>query len=134
MFFFMIYVFTPKRINPDCSFKSNQKQVKISILTPRCAICLHGVFHTDEIISVCPEIISAIFCTSRSVLPSAEMISAVGCTPQRSSPWVLQTVEIVSAVCCTPQRQFCDRISRRNQNRIRKYFSLFIRGPDEFQL
>ena len=29
--------------------------------------------------------------------------------------------------------ELCDRISRRNQNWIRKYFSLFIRGPDGFE-
>ena len=29
--------------------------------------------------------------------------------------------------------ELCDRISRRNRNRIRKYFSLFIRGPDGFK-
>ena len=28
---------------------------------------------------------------------------------------------------CTPRRSLYDRISRRNRNRIRKYFSLFIR-------
>ena len=52
-----------KRIYPDCPFKSNQGQVKITILTPQCAICLRGVLHT------------------------AEIISAVCCTPLRSSPW-----------------------------------------------
>ena len=34
----MIYVFTPKRISPDCLFKSIQRQLKISILSPRCAV------------------------------------------------------------------------------------------------
>ena len=35
-----------------------------------------------------------------------------------------------SAVCMTIWRQLCDQISRRNRNRIRKFFSVFIRGPD----
>ena len=29
--------------------------------------------------------------------------------------------------------ELCDRISQRNRNRIQKYFSLFIRGPDGFE-
>ena len=36
IFSFMIDVFTPKRISPDCPFKGNQRLTKISILTPRC--------------------------------------------------------------------------------------------------
>ena len=31
-------VFTSKRISSDCLFKSNHRQVKISMLFPRCAI------------------------------------------------------------------------------------------------
>ena len=88
IFSFMIDVFTPKRISPDCLFKSNHRQVKISILIPRCAIYLRGMLHT------------------------AEIISAVGCTPRKSSPryatyrqdhlrGVLHTSEMISAVCCT---------------------------------
>ena len=34
---------------------------------------------------------------------------------------------------CTPQSFLKIWISRRNRNRIRKYFSLFIRGPDGFE-
>ena len=29
--------------------------------------------------------------------------------------------------------ELCDRIFRRNRKRVRKYFSLFIRGPDWFE-
>ena len=36
-------------------------------------------------------------------------------------------------VCSTLLRQLCDRISQRNQNGIRKYFGLFIRGPAGFE-
>ena len=43
IFSFMIGVFTPKRISPDCPFKSNQRLTKILILTPRCAVWLPGV-------------------------------------------------------------------------------------------
>ena len=83
IFSFMIYVFTPKRISPDCLFKSNNRQV--------IRFCFRGVQYF------------------RGMLHTAEIISAVG---------------------CTPRRQLCDQISRRNRNQIRKYFSLFIRGPD----
>ena len=44
IFSFLIDVFTPKRIYPDCPFKCIQRQVKISILTPQCAVCLFGDF------------------------------------------------------------------------------------------
>ena len=44
IFPFLIDVFTPKRIYPDCPFKCIQRQVKISILTPQCAVCLFGDF------------------------------------------------------------------------------------------
>ena len=37
------------------------------------------------------------------------------------------------AVCCTLRRSLYDRISRRNRNLIRKYFSLLIRGPNGFE-
>ena len=62
---FVIDVFTPKRISLDCPFKGNQRQVKISILSLRCAVsvCLRGMLHT------------------------AEIVSAVCCRPRRSSPW-----------------------------------------------
>ena len=81
---------------------------------------LRSMLHTPVIVSVvCTEIISAV----RNGLQRL--------SPWRASPryvahsadnlcFVLHTAEIVSAVCCTPLRQLCDRISRRNQNRIRK--------------
>ena len=56
IFLFMIDVFTLKSISAYCPFKSNQIQVKISILTPWCAICLRSVLHTAGIVCVvcCP--------------------------------------------------------------------------------
>ena len=62
IFSFMIDVFTPKRISPDCPFKNNQRLTKISILTLRCAIWICGEMHT------------------------AELDSAVGRTPQSLTP------------------------------------------------
>ena len=116
---------------------------------------LCGVWHTADIVSVvCTEIISAVCYTPwrffeiwnswlRSVLHTAEMISAVrGMVRGR----MLHTVEMISVVfstplrysqwCvahCTAQKELCDRISQQNQNRLRKYFSLFIRGPYMFE-
>ena len=86
-------MFTPKRISPDCLFKSNHRQVKNLILFLLCAIYLHGMLHTMEIIN-------AVCCTPRrsslgyvvhrgddlcGMLYTVEIISAVR-TPQRSSP------------------------------------------------
>ena len=45
IFSFMIGVFTPKRIAPDCTFKSSQRLTKILILTLRCAVGLCDVMH-----------------------------------------------------------------------------------------
>ena len=67
--------------------------------------------------------------------------TAVGCTPQtpryksHRGVWlwgVMHTAESDSTVGCTPWSFLKIRISRRNRNRTRKYFSLFIRGPDGF--
>ena len=95
----MIDVFTPKTISPDYLFKSNHRQVKNSILFPRCAIYLRGMLHTAEIVSVvcCTPLRSSPRYDAhhgdhlRVVLHTAEIVSVV-CT------------EIISAVCCTPQR------------------------------
>ena len=43
-----VHRFTPKRISPDCLFKCNHNQVKISILNPRCAIYLRGMLQNAE--------------------------------------------------------------------------------------
>ena len=57
-----MYIFTPKRISPDCPFKSNQRLSKILILTPRCAFLLRGVMPTTELDST-------VRCTPRSLTP-----------------------------------------------------------------
>ena len=56
IFSFMIDVFTP-----DFLFKSNHRQVKVSIWIPRFAIYLRGELHTAEIVS-------AVSCTPRRQL------------------------------------------------------------------
>ena len=68
-FTFMIDLFTPKRISPDCLFKSNHRQVKISILTPCCTVCLRcDVYRGDHL---------------HGMMHTTEIVSAVGCPPQR---------------------------------------------------
>ena len=131
LLWWMCSLFTPKRISPDCLFKSNHRQGKIAILILQCAIYLHGMLHTAKIIStVCctplrlsPRYFAHLREHLRGVLHTAEIvsvvcteiISAVWCTPPRSSLryvahrgedlcGVLHTVEIISAVCCTPRR------------------------------
>ena len=47
--------------------------------------------------------------------------------------FICQEFFFITTMCCTPWRQLCDLISRRNRNWIRKYFSLFISGPDGFK-
>ena len=79
------------------------------------------------------------------VMHTAELDSLMGCTPRSLTPrcdahlvvWLrgmMHTAESDSRVGCTPWRFFFNlNISQRNRNRIRKYFSLFIRGPDRFE-
>ena len=80
----------------------------------------------------------------QGVMHTEEIISAVCCTLQILSPpyvahrrddlcGMLHTAEIISTVGCTQRRSLCDWMSRRNENLIRKYFRLFIRGPDGFE-
>ena len=59
--------------------------------------------------------------------------SAVWCTPWSLTPRSDAHCESDSTVWCTPWSFLKIWISRRNWNRIRKYFSLFIRGPDGFK-
>ena len=82
LFFYDRCVYPLKNF-PDCLFKSNHRQVKVSTLIVRCAIYLRGMLCTAEIISTV------------HMLHTAEMISVVCCTPRRSS-WrsgVLHTAE-----------------------------------------
>ena len=80
-----------------------------------------------------------------------ESDSAVGCTPwsfwrtvhhltprcdAHCGAWLrggMHTAESNSTVGCTLGSFLKIRISRQNRNRIRKYLSLFIRGPDGFE-
>ena len=50
IFSLKIDVVTTERISPDCPFKIIQRQVKISIVTPRNGVCLCDVMHTAEIV------------------------------------------------------------------------------------
>ena len=68
IFSFMIDMFTPKRISPDCLFKNNQRLTKISILTPQCAVWLCGVMHTAELDST-------VGCTPRSFLRNFDYLT-----------------------------------------------------------
>ena len=49
----MLDVSTPKMIYPDRLFNSSQRQVNISIFTPRCEVCLCVVMHTEETYVYC---------------------------------------------------------------------------------
>ena len=82
---------------------------------------------------------------------TAELDSAVWCTLQslmrnwgHLTPWcdvhrgawlsdMMHTEVLDSAVWCTPRSFLRIRIYQRNRNRIRKYFSMFIRGLDGFK-
>ena len=63
IFSFMIDVFIPKWISPDCPSKSNQRLSKISIMTPQCVA--HCRFFLEKFGSVD----SAEGCTPRSLTP-----------------------------------------------------------------
>ena len=87
----------------------------------------------------------------RSVMHTAELDSAVWCTSQRLNPrydahckffweiWVtwlcgvMHTAELDSSEGSSPWSFLKIRISCRNRYRIRRYFTLFIRGPDGFE-
>ena len=119
IFSFMINVLTTKRIFPNGLFKSNQRQVKISILTPRYVVCLCGVLQNADIVSAvcCKMLRSSLWCPAhcrdwlRGVLHTAEIDSTV-CKPprifyQHLEPLTLRvqhTVEIKLAACRTPRR------------------------------
>ena len=93
----MINVFTPKRISPDCLFKSNHRKVKNSILFPRCAIYLRSMLHTAEIISAvcCTPLRSSLWCVQRSSLLCDAHQGDNLCGMLQSPRYV-----VISAVCC----------------------------------
>ena len=124
VFSFMIDVFTPKRISPDCTFKSNQRLSKISILTQRYAAWLLGVMRTAELDSkvwCIPQILTP-WCAHYGVfweiwvawlcggMHITEYYSAGECTPRSFFiyffSWlrnVMHNAELDSVVGCTPQ-------------------------------
>ena len=91
---YMIELFTPKRISPECPFKGTQRLVKILILTPRCAFWLYGVMHTaklDFVVWSTPWSLTQ-RCDAhhgvwlRGGKHTGESDSAVGCTQWSSTP------------------------------------------------
>ena len=82
IFSFMTDVFTTKRISAECPFKSNQRQVKISIVTRRCAVCLRGVqlYGCGLLIPECVAHRGYCLC---GVLHTTRLDSAVCNIPQR---------------------------------------------------
>ena len=188
----MIEVFTPKRIFPDCPFKSNQRPVKFLIQTLPCAVWLRGMMHiteldstlgctlwydahrgvfweiwvnwlcgvkntgSDSVVEFTPRsifrnfVFMTLLCDApcgvwpHGMMHTVESGSAVLCTPRSLTPWydahcgvwlcsLMHTTESDSVVWCTPWIFLKIRISRQNWNRIRKYFPLFIKGPDGFE-
>ena len=106
IFSFMIDVFPPKMIFPDCPFKCNQRLTKILILTPwRYAHRgLKNLFFITWL---------------RAVMHTAELDFIMWCTLQSLTPrWDAHR-----------EKFFKIQISWQNQNWIRKYFSLFYQGP-----
>ena len=92
--FYVSNLFFHDKISPYCPFNSSQSPTRISILTPRWAVCLCGVMHTVEIVS-------KEWCTLRrislrsdahcgdclqGVMHTTETVSTVWCTPRRLSP------------------------------------------------
>ena len=97
----MVEVFSPKWIYPDCPIKSNQRQVKNWILTPRCAVCFCGVMHMEEIISaggsnqgICFKMLSPLL---PGMLPTAEIVSAVCISPRSQGLQILREKKLRGA-------------------------------------
>ena len=142
-------MFTPKRIAHDCPFKSNQSQLKISILTPRCADCLRGEMPTAEIV---------VWCTLWRLTPwwdahhrdnlrggihTAKIVSAEWCILrfETMSSWLLRNLEQMTPRCdahcgdwlsgvmhsCTPRKLSPHWDAHRGE------CLLFVRGPDRFE-
>ena len=82
------------------SILCNHIQVKISISTQQCAICLRSVLHTDEIISAvcCTPRRSSMQCATHrgDFSKLGDLDSAVCCTQRRLSLQCVHTAEIVS--------------------------------------
>ena len=92
----MIDVIPPKRISPDCPFKSNQRLTKISILTPLCAFWLHCVQFDSSVGGTWRSLTlrwvvrrgafwEILITWLRGVMHTEELDSVVGRTPQSST-------------------------------------------------
>ena len=114
--YFLIDVFPPKRISPGCLFKSNQRQVKNSILFPWCAIYLCSVLLTTEIVS-------AVCCTPlRWFLRYVAQHWNRPCGVYRDHfRGVMHTAEIISGVCCTPRRWSLQYVVHRGDHFVIEY-------------
>ena len=112
--FFMIDVVTHERISPDLFLKSNQRPAKYFILTPQCAVWLR-----------------AMACTLWSLTQWCD--AHCGVWPHRGMYIVhCTTMDFFKLLTTVLDREvwLCGRnpIIQRKFNRIRKYFSLFIRA------
>ena len=83
-------VVNPDVIFPDCPFKSNQRQAKISILNSLFAVWICGVMHTVEIDSKVWCTLQRLWCTPRRLTWRCDALRGdwLGC--------VIHTLEIVS--------------------------------------
>ena len=70
---------------------------------------------------------SVLWCPPRSLTPRRDAHLRVGLRR------MMHTAELDSTVWCKPRSFLKIQISRQNQHRLRKYFTLFIRGPDGFE-
>ena len=116
----MIELFTPKRISPDCPFKSTPRLLKILILTLRCAFWHCGVMHTAELdsafgstpqsflrnlVTLTPRCDAHCGVWLRGWKHTTESDSAVGCTPQSFlRNLVALTLRWCTSRSLTPQR------------------------------
>ena len=83
---------------------------------------------------------SVVWCTPRSRLSSGSFLKnfdhlTLWCDAHRGA-WLhggMHNAQLDSAVWCTPRSFLKIWISRQNRNRIKKYFSLFIKGLDGFE-
>ena len=107
------------------SILCNHIQVKISISTQQCAICLRSLLHTAEIISaVCCTLrrSSMQFATHRrDFFETWSPDSAVCCTQRRLSLRCVHTARIVSAVCNTLLRSSPRYVAYHGDNFVIEY-------------
>ena len=94
-------------------------------LTQRCdahrGVRLGGGMHTAEFFKKIWSLDSSVWYTRQSLTPWWDAYRGAWLRVMHTAEW------------CTPQSFLKIRISWRNQNRIRKYFNLFIRALDGFE-